>query len=115
MKRSLEVLGEAPSDATLPATRRLRVGRTEVSIIEAGDGTATARLAALLQDVGAEPLSNEDATMDDANPLRVMLRARTQGRDAAKRAAALEGTADVILGAPRPGFAHWLVRTLSER
>ncbi|MEM7437734.1 MAG: hypothetical protein AAF436_21455, partial [Myxococcota bacterium] len=114
VKRSLDVVDEAPTLVRAPTTRRVQVGTTQLSLTEVGDGTAVTRLAELLLEAGAD-LPTDGRVPDETRALRVVVRAPIRDREASKRGATLERSADVIVGSPRPGFARWLVQRLSER
>lgn len=102
MKRSLKVIDEQP-DPPVWVPRLLRVGDRLVSVVDTEDGTPSRRFAALLAEAGATALDRNS----DANPdLRIVIRGAPESAEARRRAALLEETADLILGAARPAFAR---------
>ncbi len=111
MKRSLELLVE-PGGERIVSPRVLRAGDTTLTVIDAGDGSASRRLASWLAEAGAIPLDAESQGEGNLEEIRIVIRAPTLTVDARRRAAAVEAGADVVLGSARPAFARRLVGTL---
>lgn len=108
LKRSLEVLVELEGEP-VPPPQVLRAGDTRVTVMDAGDGSASRRLASCLVDAGATPLEVERETDAHLEQIRIVIRAAARTADARRRSTALEATADLILGSARPAFARRLV------
>ena len=107
MKRSLEVVDTA-AEPTNTVTLELDLGQTTVLVSEVGDGQEAARFAEMLAAEGGTPATEAKG----GRPLQIVVRSTLRDRDALRRRAELEASADVVLGSARPAFAHWLASGL---
>jgi hypothetical protein len=83
--------------------RFVNLGRVTVSVIDAGDGSATERFVDVLVENGAAPVG---ASTDAAADFRIVIRATPTTTEDRLREAALEEGADLVLGSARPVFAE---------
>lgn len=102
MKRKLQLAGET-SVQPVSAPSILSLGRLKVSVIDAGDGSATQRFAQALIEAGAVRL---DADTERIADFSIVIRSAPMTPDGRLRAEVLEESADLVLGSARAVFAE---------
>jgi len=102
LKRKLQLVG-GTGVKPVSAPWILSLGRLKVSVIDAGDGSASQRFVEALIEAGAVCL---DADTERTADFSIVIRAAPLTPDGRLRAEVLEEGADLVLGSARPVFAE---------
>jgi hypothetical protein len=109
LRRSLSIMGQHQGGAP-PAPVCLRVGERTVAVSDTHDGSSAARFAGLLVAEGAAIVAT---SLSGEADFRIVVRATARARSARGYRASFDETADIVLEAPRAGFARCFVANLT--